>query len=203
MVISHKHKFIFIKTRKTAGTSLEVFLSTICSEDDILTPIVPHVEPHEARNYKANGFLNHMPARKIQEKVSPDIWESYYKFCVERNPWDKTLSHYHHIAHRRGEPTLSFDQYLDEGEFPRDFNKYTDNAGQLIVDRVLRYETLNQDLNKLFSELHIPFSGDLTFKAKSNYRTNRKNYQEIYSSQQRYIIEKKFANEIELLDYRF
>lgn len=203
MVISHKYKFIFIKTRKTAGTSLEVFLSTVCSEDDILTPIVPHVEPHVARNYEVDGFLNHMPAKKIQEKVSPEVWESYYKFCVERNPWDKTLSHYHHIAHRRGEPALSFEQYLDEGDFPLDTNKYTDSTGKLIVDRVLRYETLNQDLDTLFRELQIPFSGDLTFQAKSNYRTNRKNYQEIYSPKQRDIVGEKFAREIELLDYRF
>src|SRR5437762_6689028 len=41
MIISHKHKFIFIKTVKTAGTSLEVFLSQHCGPDDVLTPFAP------------------------------------------------------------------------------------------------------------------------------------------------------------------
>ena len=52
MIISHKYKFIFIKTYKTAGTSIEIFLSQYCADNDIVTSINPHVEPHRARNYK-------------------------------------------------------------------------------------------------------------------------------------------------------
>jgi hypothetical protein len=39
MIASYKHNFIFIKTRKTAGTSMEVALSTHVGENDIVTPI--------------------------------------------------------------------------------------------------------------------------------------------------------------------
>ena len=41
MIISHKHRFIFIKTRKTAGTSMEIALSTVCGPGDVITPILP------------------------------------------------------------------------------------------------------------------------------------------------------------------
>ena len=37
MIISHKHKFIFFKTRKTAGSSIQVSLAKYCGEDDIIT----------------------------------------------------------------------------------------------------------------------------------------------------------------------
>ena len=30
MIVSHKHRFIFLKSQKTGGTSLELALSRIC-----------------------------------------------------------------------------------------------------------------------------------------------------------------------------
>ena len=37
MIVSHKHKFIFFKTRKTAGSSIQVALANHCGPDDIIT----------------------------------------------------------------------------------------------------------------------------------------------------------------------
>lgn len=39
MIISHEHRFIFIKTGKTAGTSVEIALSQVCGARDVITPI--------------------------------------------------------------------------------------------------------------------------------------------------------------------
>lgn len=40
MILSFRHKFLFVRARKVAGTSVEIALSTLCGPDDISPPIV-------------------------------------------------------------------------------------------------------------------------------------------------------------------
>ena len=229
MILSHKYKFIFIKTAKTAGTSIEVFLSKYCGPQDIVTPITPRVEGHQPRNYEGlinpvpeilerpgkffsalrntvmshKKFYNHMPAREVKQRVPADVWNGYFKFCVERNPWDKLLSHYNMQAAREG-GRLSLDEYLGRGRFPINYFRYTDHPGrQIIVDRVIRYENLLVELREVFAQLNIPFDGTLGVAAKSEYRADRRPYQEVFNHHQRQIVAKAFAKEIELHGYGF
>jgi hypothetical protein len=44
MIVSHRHRFVFIKTRKVGGTSLEIALSRFLGPDDVATPISPDDE---------------------------------------------------------------------------------------------------------------------------------------------------------------
>lgn len=41
MILSKRHKFIFIKGVKVGGTSIEIALAPFCGGDDIITPITP------------------------------------------------------------------------------------------------------------------------------------------------------------------
>ena len=67
----------------------------------------------------------------------------------------------------------------------------------------MRYEDLLAELSEIFSHLNIPFDGTLGVAAKSDYRADRRPYQEVFNDQQRRIVEKAFAKEIELHGYRF
>lgn len=202
MIISHKYKFIFIKTRKTAGTSIESYLSQYCGNKDILTPVYPPVEIHKPRN--SNGFNNHMLASNVREIVGSEIWDNYYKFCVERNPWDKTLSYYHMINFRNNEK-LSLDDYFSSADFCIDYPAYTEphNASNIIVDRVIQYDSLNDELKFIFDKLKMPFNGDLGIYAKSEYRKDKRFYKDVLSAEQAKIISNAFTNEISLFNYSY
>lgn len=230
MILSHKYKFIFIKTAKTAGTSIEVFLERICADDDIVTPIFPTIDGHQPRNYrglfnpipeilsgsmresartlqelmKRKKFYNHISARKVRARIPPRIWNNYYKFAVERNPWDKTMSHYHMLKHRSNKD-LSFQEYLKMGNFCLNYPKYTairDNR-KLIVDRVIRYENLINELGEVFTLLNIPFDGDLGVKAKSDYRKSTENYRSFFSDHDKQFIADIFRTELQIFGYEF
>jgi len=202
MIISHRYRFIFIKTLKTAGTSIEVFLSKHCGPIDVITPINPHMAHHTPQNY--DGYYNHIPASSVREKMDPSNWKSYFKFCVERNPWDKTVSHFYSRRSRK-DHTLTFERYLSEKKFPINFPKYTEpsNPQKIIVDEILYYERLMDDLNRVFKNLGIAFGGSLGVNAKSEYRTDRRHYRDIYTADQATLVANEFKHEVSLHGYKF
>lgn len=201
MIISHKYKFIFIKTYKTAGTSIESYLSEFCSETDVLTPIYPPVLGHFARNDA--GFYNHIPALEVQKKVGAEVWNSYFKFCVERNPWDKALSFYWMERHRSS-GLLEIDDFLTREQIGLNWPLYTDqHQTRPILDKVLKYEALDSDLEQVFKKLGLPWYGKLKIKAKSEYRQDRRHYREALTPQQAEIIARRFSQEIDWHQYVF
>jgi hypothetical protein len=59
MIVSHEHKFVFIKTKKTASTSVEIALSSVCGPDDVITPITPRDElVRVAQGQSCQNFLD-------------------------------------------------------------------------------------------------------------------------------------------------
>jgi len=223
MVISHEHRFIFIKTKKTAGTSLEVLFSALCGPGDVLTPIIPPVDAHRPRNWEGfwnplpeladrhwrgartvlrrvlarERFYNHMSARLVRARVPRRVWSGYYKFCVERNPWDKTISHYFMRRHRAG-GDLTLEQYFAAGDFCLNHPLYTDARGGLMVDEVIHFESLAEGLRGVLGRVGVPFDGTLP-RVKTEHRPEAAPR---LSAEQKEIVRRAFAREIELHGYR-
>jgi len=247
MIISHKHKFIFIKTRKTAGSSIELFLSSFCGPEDVITPLTLEDEKvREKQNvspqkYFEQGFLpkmltlmrksskplhpylakssylrtltkktrpifrEHMAAYEIRELVGTDIWNSYFKFCFDRNPWDKTVSNYFWDKHDLNLGDISFEEYLktENGKNLRWYNYplYT-YQDEVIVDFVGKFENLNEDLLKVCNKIGINLDGQLP-RAKTNIRPKEYHYSYYYNDQNRELIRNHFKKEIDLHGYIF
>jgi len=54
MILSYKNKFIFIRNAKVAGTSVEIALSSICGDKDIITPTYARDELIRIENYNSS-----------------------------------------------------------------------------------------------------------------------------------------------------
>ena len=50
MIISHRHRFIFVRTEKTAGSSVEQALAELCGPEDVITGVAKyHAQCHRPR----------------------------------------------------------------------------------------------------------------------------------------------------------
>ncbi|MGB0430389.1 MAG: sulfotransferase family 2 domain-containing protein [Bacteroidia bacterium] len=229
MIVSHKHKFIFIKVRKTASSSLEIALSKICGDDDIISPGDPDEEIKRKEigakmaqhhkfplskhkwwqvlgmffGYPRKTWYNHMPAQEIKQHIDPDIWNSYYKFCFERNPFDKVLSQYN--ARGAAKTYGNVMGYIKAGDVARlrGFDMYTIKKN-VVVDDIFKFEEMDEAVKIISDKIGLKTPLDLkSIKAKGNRRKDRRHYSEVLTSEERDALEIIFAREIKLLDYQF
>lgn len=230
MIVSHKYRFIFIKTAKTAGTSIEIALSKYLGENDVITSVsapdemirrqlgspgpqnfrVPFHQ-HSVRELpgaiffgRRKRFYNHMSAAEVRNLIGDHVWNSYYKFCFERNPFDRVISLYYWC--HKSEPRPSLAEFLDGPEISlltsRGLSLYTNTTGHIVVDRVGLYESLLQDLEDIRKSIGIPEPLNLPL-AKASHRTDKRPYYELIDSACREKIEARFRSEMELFDYHF
>jgi hypothetical protein len=226
MIISHEHRFIFLKTRKTAGTSVEIALSRSCGPRDVLTPISKEDEPLRAgegvvaRNYlappwdyrprdvvrlllgrKKLRYWNHVPGVHVRREVGERIWNSYYKFCFERNPWDKTVSMYFWDQQFPRWKGMPFSTYVKTQRRHYNFPIYTD-GDRPIVDFVGKFETLEADLAHVCATVGLSVDGKLP-RAKGGFRSDKRHYSTHYTDDDAEVIRAAFAKEIALVGYTF
>jgi hypothetical protein len=152
---------------------------------------------------KKEKFYHHITAREVRDRVEPAVWDSYYKFCFERNPWDRVVSLYYWRCKSEPRPTIL--EFLDS-DVPlilkqRGIELYSID-GQIAVDKVCRFENLAEELEALRENLRIADNIVLP-KAKSKYRKDKRSYREILGEEERVRIAELFREEIDLFGYEF
>ena len=228
MILSHEHKFIFLRTKKTAGTSIELALSDLCGPDDVITPLTREDEARRAgrrgaQNWRLHswwksprllksawfkfsakdyGFYNHMKAAEMRAHIDPAVWRSYFKFAFERNPWDRQVSLYYHRYREEDErPDFATFIHKDKKAHINNFGVYSID-GNLAVDFLGRFETLEKDLR--FALDHVGLStAEALPDAKTRFRPGSVPYRDHCDEETRNIVADWYAQEIKLLGYEF
>ena len=111
MIISHKHKFIFFKSRKTAGSSVQVALAKYCGDEDIITGQYRDGidDDSHSTGYNMDKFYTTHPHPEISQtkayldNINPKIWNEYFKFGFVRNPYEIAVSRYFWEKRGKGE----------------------------------------------------------------------------------------------------
>lgn len=109
MLVSHKKRFIYTKTVKTAGTSVESYFERFCMKEEdwefshgrrehVSDSGIVGVRTASPLEIQMSIWWNHMPAKTIRVLVGPTVWDQYFKFCVVRNPFDKMVSAFHYFS---------------------------------------------------------------------------------------------------------
>lgn len=262
MIVSHKHKFIFMHGLKTAGSAITLSLLRYLDRDDewltaplpdimhdaLVNGIVPApatrpavLAEFEARRGKravhkaleapllldaderrafAEAYMSHQPphprqtwqhvwAADARDYVGRDVWNSYFKFSIERNPWDRVVSFYW-WRHRRGNPAVSFPKFIraiHSGKRSRVVSvkatQYTNWPiytidDELAVDYLGRYESLNDDLRIIMDKASVPFDGWLPLV---KHKTRKTGVDEVYDDETLRLVGEVYHREVALLGY--
>ncbi|MFC7404661.1 sulfotransferase family 2 domain-containing protein [Georgenia alba] len=229
MIVSHEYKFIFLKTRKTAGTSVEIALSRYCGPDDVITPIEPEdqlireqagargpqnctfpVRRYELRDWgrlllkrrRRRDAYHHMTAAEVRQMVGKRVWDTYYKFSIERNPWDAVISAYYWRTSRGLEMTLSEFVRSEQVRHVAGNSSVYSIDGMVQADRVCRFEALREDLEAVRQAIGLPEQLDLP-RAKAGTRSDRRDYHDALSPADADVVAELFAPTIASMGYRY
>jgi hypothetical protein len=223
MIISHSRRFILVKARKAASTSVERTIIPQLSSADVWTPI--SIPPIAGQNYYSlwpvdwltarwepfrdlvgrdsplhhRFYYDHMPLAGIRRRLAPNRFAAYRKYAFDRNPWDFLVSFYF-FRRRKGEvASWDFDRFLHEYPVIPNWDLYSED-GKVIADRVFRFEELTDGISVIAAETGLDF-GALP-RDKANYR-EAGSYRSFYTASSRDLVASRFAQTIALLGYEF
>lgn len=231
MILSHAHKFIYIKTYKTGSTSIEAALTAVCGPHDVITEASEQlrgVRQKPAQNYRIEhpekprrpvwkkllgrperhyhpsvGYYEHMPAWRVRTYCGEAVWNSYFKFSFERNPWDRQVSWYHYKTKSKAAADRpSFDAFNRDKRraWVENWDLYT-GQGRVILDFVGRYESLDSDFAEVLERIGL--TGQVCLPRANVSKDRKGSYRDDYTPESRALIGAWYRSEIEHFGYEF
>ena len=196
MPINHKNKIIFIHIPKTAGTAVEAALNMHGLLKDIgINPYfnqikdynvlfgrgLQHFTAHELvqllssmhfKNYSNNVKIKRVIdnlLKLLRIKTKQNIWDTYYKFSIVRNPYDRLVSYFAWLEMNQNKneslsfkrfnyflgETLNIDNILNNRHLWPQY-KFIYYKGKILVDRLIRYENIQDEFYTMMKDIKLP-----------------------------------------------
>ena len=205
MIVSHAKQFIFFAVPKTGTHAVRELLSSHKGPDDWEQQILfgEQLSPIPEIAKIQHG---HISAQQIVPYLDKAAWESYFKFAIVRNPFDRFISICFFlnrnnpkfletpllwmksaiVAPRFRERVLVKPQYL----------QLTDAQGSMAMDYVGRYEALQDSIDEICKRLQIEST-----PLKKRNASEHKQYREYYDDELISAVEAFYQEDLTRFNY--
>ncbi len=217
MLLSLKHRFLFVHIAKTGGTSVRAALNRLRYRDpwypvQFLCSRLSSLSGHQL----GIKFPRHAKIVAAQQMLPQETFASLFKFAFVRNPWDLQVSSYHHIGRERPhliahvgnfeqfmrwklDPSRPYQYHVDTSmELQSDY--LVDLHGKVLVDHLGRYEHLLEDFTLVCARIGVKPPALPHHRRAS---TRDSDYRKYYSDALAEQVAQHFARDVALFDYRF
>lgn len=207
MLVSHRNEFIFIKTHRSASTSIEVLLQPFCA-DDANWDIITHEEKQPmlidkqgiigyrgpAANRDSIIYHSHMSIGELTSLLGLETVNKYFKFCVIRDPWTRLVSAYMDFP----SSGRDFERFVRERYHVYDDWKLYTIDDQVAMDFVIRFDYLKSDLKKVLAKIgiHTKIINHMKEFKKTKEKRRGLKWKSFYSKELNEFVQKNFEKEI-------
>lgn len=206
MLISRKHKFIFIHIYKTGGSSISNALMPYC-KPSLQVWAHQYLSLMNIQILKPFQYDGHISAVRLANEMGKQAYSQYFSFSFVRNPWDWHVSLYHFMLSRPAHPSHqhikklgSFENYIKwrNGGMKSQKSLISDSDGNIMVDFVGRFERLRTDYLKVCSKIGVKAR-----KLPHKKAVKRKPYQYYYTPKLRDMVAEINKVDIDFFEYQF
>jgi hypothetical protein len=210
-IVAPSRQFIFVKTRKTAGTSIQESFLPFSQPGDVVTR-----EWTDLVSRRRCAIEEFASLDQIQNDLGVEP-SAFFKFGFTRNPFSITLSRYfYQLKMKRvlGNPSpehfnlwVQTVYFVGEPRFPggrylldRSRHLLFDQHGRKLVDFIGRFEQIQDDFQEIVHRIGLP-EMVLVHVNKSN--KENIHYRDWFDSRSRRFVEENFDFELSTFGYQY
>ena len=167
MIISHKHRFIFFATPKTATHTIREALRQHLGPDDWEQQVSYGAQSLPIPEIAAINH-GHITVDQIRPHLDEEVWRDYFKFGFVRNPFDRFVSTCFFLNRSKPNFAAIAPSFMKERITRTRFQQRVlvrpqslqlcDRDGNSPLDFVGRYEDLQQSYDSICERIGIPNS---------------------------------------------
>jgi hypothetical protein len=206
MIVSTRHRFIFVAIPKTGTHSVRQALREQMGPEDMeqvglfVRKSLPIPELARIRH-------GHLTLSQVRPHLGADVFDAFFKFAFVRNPFDRFVSYCSFMTRQKGQfdrdpkPVMRHflaNPPLDHILFQPQHQFVSDEHGKLLTEYIGRVERMQDSYDEIARRIGIP----TTQLARVN-SSKRRDYRGYYDQELIDGVAKLYARDLELFGYEF